>query len=63
MPRRSVASRAFAVRSSAEQLKAPAELTAAEKRIWIAIVADRKAEHFVASDEPLLSAYVHAIAQ
>jgi hypothetical protein len=62
MPRLSSASRSFAVRSSAERLRPPPELTTAEKRIFIDLVANNKPEHFRPSDLPLLVAYVHACA-
>lgn len=62
MPRQSSASRHFKVHSSMERLKPPAELTAAEKKIFIELVANNKAEHFRVSDLPLLIAYVHACA-
>jgi hypothetical protein len=62
MPRHSSASRAFKVRSSAERLRPPPELTAAEKRIFVELVTNNKPEHFKPSDMPLLLAYVHACA-
>jgi hypothetical protein len=63
MPRHSSASRSsFAVRNSAERLRPPPGLTAAEKQIFIELVANNKPEHFKPSDMPLLTAYVHACA-
>jgi hypothetical protein len=61
MPRQSSASRAFRVHTSAERLRAPPELTAAEKRVFIDLVATNKPEHFRPSDLPLMVAYTHAI--
>jgi hypothetical protein len=62
MPRHSSASRTFKVSSSAERLRPPSELTAAERKIFIELVANNKPEHFRPSDMPLLCAYVHACA-
>jgi hypothetical protein len=62
MPRQSSASRAFKVHSSAERLRPPPELTTAEKKIFVELVATNKPEHFRPSDLPLLVAYTHACA-
>jgi hypothetical protein len=59
MPRQSSASRQFAVRSS-ERLRPPAELTAAEKKIFLVI--NNPPAHFRPSDLPLLNAYTRAVA-
>jgi hypothetical protein len=59
MPRQSSASRSFPVRSS-DRLRPPPELTAAEKRIFTAIVLDKPPAHFHSSDMPLLCAYTRA---
>jgi hypothetical protein len=60
MPRHTSDAVHYKVRSTAQRLPPPRELTPAERRVWISIVSDRKPEHFVASDTPLLSAYVRA---
>jgi hypothetical protein len=62
MPRQTSASHAFKVRSSSERLRPPAELTAAEKKIFVALVMSVKPEHFQSGDMPLLTAYAHACA-
>jgi hypothetical protein len=62
MPRQSGAARTFKVGSSSERLRPPSELTPAEKKIFIELVANNKPEHFRPSDMPLLCAYVHACA-
>jgi hypothetical protein len=62
MPRQSSDARHYKVRSSAERLRPPAELTASEKQIFIHIVSTNKPEHFAPSDLPILVAYVHACA-
>src|SRR5262249_49574843 len=61
MPRKSSAARVFKVSHSEERLRPPADLTAVEKKIFVDIVSNNKAEHFKPSDLPLLVAYAHAI--
>jgi hypothetical protein len=60
MPRRSSTARHFPVHSS-ERLRPPAELTTAEKKIFVDIVSNSKPTHFIATDLPLLVCYCHAV--
>jgi hypothetical protein len=63
MPRRSAASFAIpSVTGAPPRLCSPTDLTPDERQIFIDLVASAKAEHFRASDLPLLSAYCRAIA-
>jgi hypothetical protein len=62
MPRQTGAAQTFKVHASQERLRPPAELTTAEKKIFVYIVSNNKPQHFQPSDLPLLIAYVHACA-
>jgi hypothetical protein len=62
MPRRSAASLQFPTSAgTAERLLPPPDLDAPERKIFVDLVAGNKAEHFRASDTPLLAAYCRAI--
>ena len=63
MPRRSAASFAIpSVTGAPPRLAPPADLSGAERQVFLDLVASAKAEHFRASDLPLLCAYCRAIA-
>jgi hypothetical protein len=63
MPRKSAASFAIpSVTGAPPRLSPSVDLTPDERQIFIDLVASAKAEHFRASDLPLLSAYCRAIA-
>jgi hypothetical protein len=63
MPRRSAASFAIpSVTGAPPRLSPPSDLTPDERQVFCDLVASAKAEHFRASDLPLLSAYCRAIA-
>ena len=46
---------------SPERLRAPDDLSPAEKRLFVDIVADYKAAHFKSTDAPLIVAYCRAV--
>jgi phage terminase small subunit len=66
MPRKSVASIASSlafpnVSGASEWLRAPADLTEDERKLFVAVVSDHPANHFKASDAALLAIFVRAI--
>jgi hypothetical protein len=63
MPRQSAAAAAFpSVTGAPVRLSPPSDLGPDERQVFFDLVASAKPEHFRASDLPLLSAYVRAIA-
>ncbi len=64
MPRQSAVAAAFSVKGSTRaHLTPPSDLTEPERAAFINLVLGAKADHFVPSDLPLLSAYARAIVQ
>ena len=61
MPRRSAASLHFPAVTRVERLQAPPDLSQDERALFVGIVATNPADHFRASDLPLLCSYVRAI--
>ena len=62
MPRQSAEATAFSSGSTAvSRVRPPADLTGPEREVFLAVVLACRADHFQASDLPLLTAYCRAV--